>query len=184
MVQDGLRIEDLPKIRYKAGHILGPVNFFAWLGVFFRSRTDLGLEILALRKQVSVLKVKHPRPRLRRFDRIFWVVLRHIGSRWSQVLFVVKTVVSWHRAGFRLSWRVVSRHTQRGRPKIEDEVRKLIQSHAGGESFQPLLVLQITVSFLKVSGAELATMRERIAKVGGWNPLQFGDIATRLVGKL
>jgi hypothetical protein len=37
--------------------------------VFLMCRTDLALEILALRQQVTVLKRKRPRPKLSRMDR-------------------------------------------------------------------------------------------------------------------
>ncbi len=37
--------------------------------VFFRSRSETALEILALRQQIVVLKRKRPRPRLNQFDR-------------------------------------------------------------------------------------------------------------------
>ena len=84
---------------------------FAYLRAFLRTRHDLGLEILALRQQVAVLKRKHPRPRLNNLDRWFWLVLRRMWSRWAEALLVVKpeTVVAWHRAGFRLYWRLRSR---------------------------------------------------------------------------
>ena len=72
--------------------------------VFFRSRSETALEILALRQQIGVLKRKRPRPRLNQFDRLFWIMLRCVWSRWAEVLVAVKpeTVVGWHRAGFRL----------------------------------------------------------------------------------
>ena len=72
--------------------------------VFFRSRSEAALEILALRQQIVVLKRKRPRPRLNQFDRLFWIILRCVWSRWAEVLVAVKpeTVVGWHRAGFRL----------------------------------------------------------------------------------
>jgi hypothetical protein len=41
------------------------------LRVFFRSRHDTAIEILALRQQISVLKRKRPRPKLNAFDRLF-----------------------------------------------------------------------------------------------------------------
>ena len=41
------------------------ISFLAFLNAFFRSRYSLGLEILALRQQLRVLKRKHPHPRLR-----------------------------------------------------------------------------------------------------------------------
>src|SRR5947207_1109016 len=69
---------------------------------FFRSRTDTALEVLALRQQVAVLKRKRPRPALNSLDRFFWTSLRHLWSRWTDVLVIVKpeTVVGWHRTGF------------------------------------------------------------------------------------
>ena len=99
----------------------------AALGVFFRSRTDTALEILALRQQVAVLKRKRPRPGLNGWDRWFWISLRQLWPRWADVLALVQpqTVVGWHRAGFRRYWRWRS-HPRRGRPKINDEIRTLI----------------------------------------------------------
>jgi hypothetical protein len=93
--------------------------------VFFMCRTDLALEILALRQQVAVLKRKRPRPKLKRMDRLFWTALRSFWSRWAQVLLIVKpeTVVGWHRAGFRLYWRWRSRVRAPGRSKITPEIQ-------------------------------------------------------------
>lgn len=96
--------------------------------VFFRSRHDTALEILALRQQVALLKRKRPRPRLNQMDRLFWTTLHHVWSRWAEVLVVVKpeTVVGWHRAGFRLFWRWRSR-ARGGTPKTTAEIRTLIR---------------------------------------------------------
>jgi len=104
--------------------------FFVLLGalrVFFRSRSDTALEILALRQQVAVLKRQRPRPPLNFGDRFFWTTLRRFWSRWADVLLIVQpeTVVGWHRAGFRLYWRWRSR-PRGGRPRITREVRDLI----------------------------------------------------------
>ena len=76
-----------------------------------------------------MLKRKPPHPRLRIQDRIFWILLRRLWQGWSSVLVIVKpeTVVAWHRAGFRLFWRLHSRPMSLGRPKIDAEVRFLIQ---------------------------------------------------------
>lgn len=38
-------------------------------------RTDLAMQILALRPQMAVLKRKRPRPKLNRMDRLFWTAL-------------------------------------------------------------------------------------------------------------
>jgi hypothetical protein len=105
------------------------ISFLTCFSAFFRSRYNLGLEILALRQQLSVLKRKQPRPRLRMQDRIIWILLRRFWPAWSNVLVIVKpeTVVAWHRAGFRLFWRLQSRPKSFGRPKIDAELRALIQ---------------------------------------------------------
>ena len=107
------------------------LSFFWWFAAFFRSRHDLGFELVALRQQVGVLKRKNPRPRLGRWDRLFWITLRRLWPRWTDVLVVVKpeTVVGWHRAGFRLYWRFLSRRAPGG-PGVPSEISQLIQRMA------------------------------------------------------
>jgi putative transposase len=104
------------------------VALLAAVRVFFHSRQDTAIEILAFRQQVAVLKRRRPRPKLNIFDRLFWTTLRRAWSRWADVLVIVKseTVVGWHRAGFRLYWRWRSR-PRGGRPKITGEVHVLIR---------------------------------------------------------
>ena len=105
--------------------------FLAWFGAFFRSRNALGLELVAFRHQLAVLKRQNPRSQLSRWDRLFWLTLRRLWSKWSSVLLIVKpeTVVRWRRAGFQWYWRFLSRHRP-GRPKITSELQKLIRSMA------------------------------------------------------
>src|SRR6266487_5766876 len=96
---------------------------------FLRARRSLLLENLALGQQLAVLKRRHPRPSLGTFDRLFWVVARRAWSGWKPSLIIVtpETVVRWHRVGFRLYWRLVSRvRRQVGRKRISKEVRDLI----------------------------------------------------------
>jgi putative transposase len=95
----------------------------------FRSRRDLLLENLALRQQLAVLGRKHPKPQFGPSDRLFWVLLRRMWSRWKQALILVQpeTVIRWHRAGFRLYWTWLSRHrTRAGRKCVGRELRELI----------------------------------------------------------
>ena len=108
------------------------LNLVTAVRVFFIGRTDLALEILALRQQVAVLKRKRPRPKLSRMDRLFWTALRSVWSRWAEVLLIVKpeTVVGWHRAGFRLYWRWRSRGPAPGRATITAEIQELIRRMA------------------------------------------------------
>ena len=104
------------------------LSFLAAIRVFFRSRSDTALEVLALRQQIAVLKRKRPRPKLNSWDRRFWTTLRQLWSRWTEVLLLVKpdTVVGWHRAGFQFYWRWRSR-PRGGRPQITEEMRVLIR---------------------------------------------------------
>jgi hypothetical protein len=53
-------------------------SLFTWLGSFLRPHHDLGLEIVALRQQLIVLKRRTKRPQLRPSDRLFWVLLRRM----------------------------------------------------------------------------------------------------------
>jgi hypothetical protein len=95
----------------------------------FRERRSLLLENLALRQQVVALKRRHPRPSLGPFDKLFWVIARRVWSAWKQSLIIVtpETVVRWHRTGFRMYWRLISRvRRQVGRSPTPKEVRELI----------------------------------------------------------
>ena len=106
--------------------ILAVVTYFR---AFFLPRHRLGLEAAALRQQLTVLKRKRRRPRLRHLDRLFWMALRRWWPDWANALFVVQadTVVSWHRLGFRWFWRLRCRSRQIGRPKVSQEIRQLIR---------------------------------------------------------
>jgi len=94
--------------------------------------TDLVLENLALRQQLAVLQRSVKRPRLRRRDRAFWVLLSRVWANWRSALTIVKpdTVVRWHRKGFKLYGRWKSRKRGPGRPPVSPEIRELIRPMA------------------------------------------------------
>ena len=102
---------------------------FGMLGRLFRGRRSLLLENLALRQQLAVLKLRHPRSSLGLFDKLFWVVARRVWSAWKESLILVtpESVVRWHRTGFRTYWRLISGvRRQVGRKRTPKEVRELI----------------------------------------------------------
>ena len=104
-------------------HVLG------WLRSAFCAREDLILENLALRQQLLALHTQRPRRRLTAWHKLFWVVLRRLWTRWKEPLILVtpRSVVNWHRAGFRLYWNWLSRARQMGgRRPVSQEVRALI----------------------------------------------------------
>ena len=95
----------------------------------FRARRDLLLENLALRQQLAVLARRRPQPRFSNGDQFLWIMLRRFWSGWRKSLIVVQpdTVVRWHRAGFKLYWKWISRPRVRmGRRPTSKEVRELI----------------------------------------------------------
>src|SRR5262249_17824332 len=106
--------------------------FWLWIGTLitlFRFRRSLLIENLALRQQLAVFKRRHSRRRLAALDKLFWVILRRFWPSWKKTLIVVTpdTVVRWHRAGFRLYWRLISRvRRPLGRRPVTQETRELI----------------------------------------------------------
>ena len=91
-------------------------HFLGWMVSAFRSREDLLLENLALRRQLLALHAQQPRRRLTALHKLFWVALRTCWSGWTKPLILVtpRTVVNWHHTGFRLYWTWVSRVSQVG----------------------------------------------------------------------
>lgn len=105
--------------------------------VLFAQRFVLVAENLALRQQLMVLRRQQPnRPRLKRWDRVFWAWLSRAWSGWRDALVIVKpeTVIGWQRAGFRLFWRWKSR-ARGGRPAVPDEVQRLIREMSAANRF-------------------------------------------------
>src|SRR5487761_1542649 len=102
------------------------------LGALFRllrSRRDLVFENFVLRQQLAVLKRRRPRPSLSIFDKLFWIAVRRFWSQWKQSLIVVtpETVIRWHRAGFQMYGRLISKVRRPvGRTQTPKEVRELI----------------------------------------------------------
>ena len=102
-----------------------------------RERRDLAFENLALRQQLGVLKRRNGVPRLKRKDRLFWVVLSRIWAPWRRALQLVKaeTVVGWQRKGFRIYWARVSQRKSGGRPQASSDLRALIKRMASANRY-------------------------------------------------
>src|SRR3954469_5367834 len=58
--------------------IAGLFAMLAYVRAFLIARHRLAVEAVALRQQLAVYKHKQPRPKLNRFDRLFWVVIRRV----------------------------------------------------------------------------------------------------------
>src|SRR6516225_501941 len=90
-----------------------------------RSQSALSAEILFRRKQLGFYEERQVQPRrlssAARFSLVLWSRL----FNWKDALVIVKpeTLIGWHRKGFQLFWRWKS---QAGRPRIPENIRKLI----------------------------------------------------------
>ncbi len=95
---------------------------------FFRSRSEQTIVELALRQQLATCALEKTGPTLTPLDRAFWVVLFRFWPHWKDSLVIVKpdTVIRWHRKGFRLYWRLISKRGP-GRPPISEELQTLIR---------------------------------------------------------
>jgi hypothetical protein len=94
-----------------------------------RSRAELQFENLALRHQIEILKrTASKRPRLIKTDRLIFTWLLRLWPKSAQLERIVhpKTLVRWHREGFRLYWGWKSRR-RGGRPRAPDEIRALVR---------------------------------------------------------
>lgn len=97
------------------------------LRLLFSPRVRLLAEILFLRRQLALYrerksKARRPNP----WTKLALVWLSHLFD-WRDALAIVKpaTFIRWHRAGFRLLWRLKSR--RRGRPALPKNIRSLIR---------------------------------------------------------
>src|SRR6266566_1350700 len=106
------------------------VSLLSSVPAYFRTRSGLQAEILALRHQLLVLQrsSRAHKLRLSSADRALWVWLSRLWTEWRSALSVGKpeTVIGWHRQGLRLYWRSKSRHPS-GRPSVSSEVADLIR---------------------------------------------------------
>ena len=100
-----------------------------WAVLLFRSTKSVEVENLFLRRQLALYIERGVKPqRIDAATRVSLAVLARLFD-WRSTLVVVRpaTMIRWHRAGWRLFWRLKSR---RGRPPIPEELRALIRRMA------------------------------------------------------
>jgi len=105
-------------------------DFVVYLGLLIRRRKAIAAENLFLRRQLALYQERKVRPR--RIDRATPIRLALLSKlfNWRDALVVVqpKTLIGWHRVGFRLLWHWKSKP---GRPPIPAELRRLIREMSG-----------------------------------------------------
>jgi putative transposase len=97
-----------------------------WSRLAFRSRRSIEKENLFLRRQLALYVERGVRPR--RVDPATRITLALLSRffNWRDALVVVRpeTMIRWHRAGWKLFWRLKS---QPGRPPIPKQIQALIR---------------------------------------------------------
>src|SRR5712671_2882618 len=100
-----------------------------WLRLAFRSTQSVQAENLFLRRQLALYIERGMKPR--RMGAATRIALAWLSRwfDWRDALVVVRpeTLIRWHRAGWKLFWRLKSRP---GRPPIPPETRELIRRMA------------------------------------------------------
>ncbi len=95
--------------------------------LIFKLNSRLAIENLALRQQLTVMKKSIRRPKIRRRDRLFWVILSRLWFGWENALILVQpgTVIRWHRKGFKLYWKFKSQKP--GRPSADIKIQRIVK---------------------------------------------------------
>ena len=148
----------------------------------FQTRRDLAFENLLLRQQLAVLEDRSGQPRLAQADRSFWVLVSKLWPKWRDALHIVKpkTVIRWHREGFRCHWTRKCR--KKGRPELDPKIRLLIQrvSQANPLWGAPRIhgeLLKLGVEVSETIGSKYLTriITTRFARTFRWRKIRRGD---------
>jgi hypothetical protein len=148
--------------------ILTILRLLSGIRTTLRLRSELALENLSLRQQLAVLHRQHRRPRIRKSDRVFWLLLSRFWGNWKETLVIVRpeTVLRWHRKRFASYWAHLSCRNNPGRPAKDREIRQLIRRMAKSNPLWgaprvhgELLKLGVDISERTVSPLDAATKK-------------------------
>jgi transposase InsO family protein len=99
-----------------------------------KTRKELIAENALLRQQLIVLNRQVSKAEFKPLDRFILMILASFVKEWKQTLLILKpdTLLRWHRAGFKLIWKLKSKAKSNERkPKISEETIALIKKLAG-----------------------------------------------------
>lgn len=97
-----------------------------------RGHREVVLENIALRHQLRTLQRSVKRPRVRKSDRLFWVLFASAWRGWRSALVLVQpdTLLRWHRDWLRRRWGRRSGRNRAGRRALAPEPRTQIAEMA------------------------------------------------------
>ena len=144
-----------------------------WVLLAFRSSRSIQAENLFLRRQLALYVERGVKPR--RIDSITRIALTILSGwfDWRDALVVVRpqTLIRWHRAGWKLFWRLESRP---GRPPIPAELQALIRRIAnenpswGEERIANELLLKLGIQVSPRTVNKYLARRPRGRPRGDW----------------
>lgn len=96
--------------------------------IFFKSRTQLQLEIIFLRKQLEILNRNSKKIQITRWDKLFFSTIFSFFNNWKESLIIIKpeTIIRWHRKRF-YQHPLGKRKKEAGRPSVPREIIELIK---------------------------------------------------------
>src|SRR3989454_6464369 len=143
------------------------ISFLLSFRVYFRTRSDNQLEILALRHQIVVLQRKTPKPQTETDGSTFMGMAVSMLASMAFCAFDRETdnrVVDWHRRGFRWYWTWKVRHGHVGRPSVAKERRELIRTLSRNNSIWERREFVVNFLGIQISEASVAKYMVRHRK--------------------
>src|SRR2546426_6468225 len=143
------------------------ISFLLSVRVYFRTRSDNQLEILALRHQIVVLQRKTPKPQTETDGSTFMGMAVSMLASMAFCAFDRETdnrVVDWHRRGFRWYWTWKVRHGHVGRPSVAKERRELIRTLSRNNSIWERREFVVNFLGIQISEASVAKYMVRHRK--------------------
>ena len=105
-----------------------------FIQISHKSKSDLILENLAFRQQLSTYQTKKVKPKLTNSSRSFWIALKQSFIKWKDYLIIVRseTIIDWQNRRFKKYWTKISTKNKKpGRKRIKKEIQDLIFRMAG-----------------------------------------------------
>lgn len=99
-----------------------------FLLTLFKSRTQLQLEIVFLRKQLEILNRSSKKVQIKSWDKLFFSTIISFFKNWKESLIIVKpeSIIRWHRKKF-YQHLLGKRKQDAGRPRVPREIIDLIK---------------------------------------------------------
>jgi putative transposase len=98
---------------------------------FFKTKAQLQLEILFLRKQLEILSRSKKKAQINSWDKLFFSTIISFFNNWKEYLIIIKpeTIIRWHRKRF-YQHLMKKRKNDAGRPRASKKVIELIKQIA------------------------------------------------------